>query len=632
MPTDLEKDFEEAFSHDYDYWFPWISEAHTDLKHAFDNPWTEEDIAYFREQNREVLHFPIIRRILLLISGYERRNRLTLKITGSEKSDEAIASQLTGLIMPMMENNGGHMVVSDCFELGALCAGMGLIEPFFDRKGDIQFHREFYNQFLLDPNFRKRDLTDAQHLIVHRPDLDKEVIKSLIPGDKRHRAIDQIIKSPETSLGLPFGSTFNRGDDDKGTLSWFWERVTKKVDVVAIRSTGQIFVWKGSKKELKGIMQSERGQDLDTWSDFKDTVRLGMLLNGIEIWKGDDPNKIDDYPYVLCAGTFVPEYDNAAIKLQGIVRGLRDAGKELDKRISKILDIIDSQVTTGFIAEEGSLVNKDDIHASGQGKGIWVKDGKMGSVEKIQPGDIPAGLFQLNNDLQGLVNQIAGINESMFGTDETKAQVSGFLLKLRQGAGLVALQGLFDNLRFTKKQLGFKIAKMIQRNYSEQKIERIINKPLAEGFFKMDLARFDITPEEGVLTSTQKQMHYAELRQLKEAGAPIPWKYILEQYGAQFPEELMQAIQEAEQQQAEAGKQALQEKQLLDEQRRAKIAADLGRAGERQTQEEENRTNSALNRAKTMREIQDMDRQNQLDLLDRVIQLENIRQPQKAAG
>ncbi len=625
LASDKEKDFESAFNDAYDFWFPWIEEAHTDIKHAIDNPWTAADRQKMRDEKREILHFPVIRRVVKLITGYERRNRLTLKISPAEGSDKQIASQLSGLIMPMMENRMGHQVVSDCFEFGALMAGAGLIEPYLDRKGDIQFNREFYNQFLLDPNFRRRDLKDCRHIIIHKPDMHIDEIKSLVPG--KGTRIKEIIKSPESGLGLPYGASYNRGDEDKGTLSYFWERTTKEIQFLGNRELGQQFEWTGTKKALKEVVQRYQG-NIQTWTDFKDTVKLTVLVNGQEVWKGPDPNGIDDYNYVLCAGYYVPEYDDAAAKLQGIVRPLRDCGKELDKRLSKILDMIDSQIQTGMIAEEGALVDNDQIHGSGQGQGVWVKQGKMGMVEKIEPSDIPAGLFQLNNDLQGMVNQIAGINESMFGTEELKAQVSGYLLKLRQGAGLVSLQDLFDNLRFTKKQLGFTIAKLLQANYSKAKIERILNKPLAPGFFKEDLTRYDIVPEEGILTSTQQQAHYVELRQLKESGAPIPWKYILEQYQSSMPDELMQAIQQAEQQQAQASKQAQQEKQLLDRMRSAKIEADLGRAGERRTQEEENRTNATLNRAKTMAEIQDMDHQKQMDLLDRVIAIENLnRQP-----
>ena len=623
MPTDREKDFEEAFNNSYDYWFPWIEAAHTDFKHAIDNPMTEADRQKLRDENREILHFPVLRRIVKLITGYERRNRLTLKIGPAEGSDDRVAGQLTGIVMPLMENQRGHEVVSDAFEMGALIAGANLIEPYFDRRGDIQFARKFYNKFLLDPNFTRRDLKDCRYIIIHEPDMAAEVIKSLIPGGGGK--IDEILKSPESGTKIPYSSTYSRGDEDKGTLSYFWERTTKKVDIVGNDRTGQTFIWTASKKELKEVLDRYKG-NLRSWSDHLETVKLTVLVNGQEVWSGDDPNGIDDYPYVLMSGYFYPEYDDAAVKLQGIIRPLRDCGREIDKRLSKILDIIDSQVQTGLMAEEGALVHKDMIHASGQGRGIWVKEGKWGKAEKIQPGDIPPGLFQLNSDLQGLINQIAGINESMFGTEEIKAQVSGYLLKLRQGAGLVSLSDLFDHKGDTLKQLGFKLIKMVQANYSRQKVQRILNKPVAPNFYTDDLTRYDLVPQEGIYTPTQRQMHYAELRQLKEAGAPIPWKYILQNYQGQMKEELLQAIDQAEKEQQAAQQESLKEKQLLDQMRRAKIDADLGRGAERRSQEQENRAGAVLDRVKAARQIQEMDLNDQLAVIDRLLKATEIKQ------
>jgi len=619
--TDAEKDFQDAFNQAYDYWFPWIEAAHTDFKHAIDNPISETERQRLRDENREVLHFPVLRRIVSLITGYERQNRLTLKIAPAEGEDDQVASQLTGVVMPLMENHWGHEVVSEAFEKGSMITASNLIEPYFDRNGDIQFARKFYNKFLLDPNFTRRDLKDCRYIIIHEPDMDADSIKSLIPGGENK--IDEILKSPESGTKLPYSSTYSRGEDDKGTLSFFWERTTKRVDLIGNAQTGKSFIWTGKKESLYEILQRYQG-NLRSWSDYIETVKLSVFVNGWEVWKGGDPHKIDDYPYVWMGGYFYPDYDDAAVKLQGIIRPLRDCGRELDRRLSKILDIIDSQVQTGLMAEENALVNPDMIHASGQGRGIEITEGMWGKVEKIPSGDIPPGLFQLNNDLQNLVNQIAGINESMFGTEEINAQMSGYLLKLRQGAGLVSLQTLFDNLRFAKKQLGFKLIKMIQANYSRSKVQRILNKPVAPDFYKQDLARYDITPEEGILTTTQRQMFYTELRQLKEAGAPIPWDFILKHYQSALPDELLQAVKQAEQQQSQAAQQAMAEKQKLDQMRTAKINADNARAAERDAQVGENRAGAVLDRVKAMKVLQGMDFQQQMDLLDRVIKIEEI--------
>ena len=621
--NDREKDFEEAFNNSYDYWFPWIEAAHTDWKHAIDNPMTEAERQKLRDENREILHFPVLRRIVKLITGYERRNRLTLKIGPAEGSDDRVAGQLTGIVMPMMENQRGHEVVSDAFEMGALIPGANLIEPYFDRRGDIQFARKFYNKFLLDPNFTTRDLKDCRYIIIHEPDMAAEAIKSLVPGGGKR--IAEILKSPESGTKIPYSSTYGRGKEDKGTLSYFWERTLKKVDMVGNNQTGQTFIWTASKKELKKVLGRYKG-NLLTWTDRMETVKLTVLVNGLEVWSGDDPNGIDDYPYVFMGGFFYPEYDDAAVKLQGIIRPLRDCGREVDKRMSKILDIIDSQVQTGMIAEENALVDKNMINASGQGRGIWVKEGKFNCVQKMESGDIKPGLFQLNSDLQGLLNQIAGINESMFGTEEIKAQMSGYLLKLRQGAGLVSLQDLFDNLRFAKKQLGFKLIKMVQANYSRRKVQRILNEPPAPEFFTDDLARYDLVPQEGILTATQQQMYYAELRQMKTEGAPLPWKYIIEQMGGQMKHKTLEAIDQAEKEQQAAQQQAMKEKQRLDQMRTAKINADNARAKERDAQVGENQAGAVLDRVKAAREIQKMDLDDQLAIVDRLIKAAELRQ------
>ncbi len=624
--SDKEKDFESAFNDAYDQWFPWITEAHTDFKYFIEDPWTEQDKQYYRDQNREILNFNVTRRIVKMVTGYERRNRLALKIGGSETSDDQVASQFTGVVMPIMENSRGYEVMSDAFEMGSLVAGANLVELYTDRKGDIQFSRKPYNKYLIDPGFTRRNLKDAGYIIIHEEGMLVEDVKSLLPG--KSAIIDRYAKQTESQITLPYSAYQNKGRETalRCNYSAFWERKTKPVTYMGNPETGVKFVWTGTKKSLKEVLQRYGGQ-IRTWDDYIETVELSCLVNGKCVHKGPDPNKIDDYPFVFVGGFFYPEYDKMSVKLQGIVRPIRDPQREVSKRVSKILDMIDSQVSTGFIAEVGVLVDPDDIHASGQGKGIHIKEGKWGKIEQIVARDIPAGLFQLNRDLQTFVQDIAGVNDSLTGTDEMKAQLSGYLMKLRQGAALTVLQDLFDNNRFSKKQLAFKLCKMIQANYPKHKIERIIGKPISPEFYTTDLTQYDITPMEGRLTETQKQAFYVELREAKKEGAPIPWTAIFKWFPSSLPEELMQIIKQSEQQQQQASQEQLKEKQLLDQMRGAKISADLGRGKERQSQDTENKANAVLLRAKTMKELDQMDFDKQMEMIDRLLEFEKLNQP-----
>jgi len=622
--ADKQKDFDEAFNNAYDLWYPWLNEAHTDFKYVLKDPWTEADRNYFQKQNREILNFNITRRIVKLISGYERKNRLVLKIGPSERSDDTVANQLTGIIMPLMENNHGYEVVSDAFEMGSLITGMNLVEPYLDRLGNIQFARKPYNKFLLDPHFTRRDLKDCSHIIIHEEGMLTEDVKSLIPG--KDKLIEEYAKADSATGILPFSAYRGRGREEGKRCNYqeFWERTTKKIKILANRRAGQKFVWRQSKEELEQIT-SQYPLQLVSYDDYIETVKFSAFVNGrCVVNKIDDPNKIDDYPHVLVAGFWYPEYDDYSVKLQGVVRPTRDPQRELSKRTSKILDIIDSQVSSGFMAEENTLVNPDDIHASGQGKGIWLKDGAL-SQNKVQErriSDIPQGLFQLNHDLQALINEIACVNDSMFGTEELKQQMSGYLMKLRQGAGIVALQDLFDNLRFAKKQLGFKLIKFFQKNYSPQKIFRIINEMPAPNFYTDDLSQYDCTPQEGILTETQHQMFYVELLHLKQAGFAIPEEVIIEAAPIQFKKKLKQSILKAQQQQRQIQAEQLREKQLLDQMRQAKIAADFGRASEREANVEEHKADAALARIKTAKELEQMDWDRLMDLTDKLKTLE----------
>lgn len=644
---DKEKDFQEAFNDAYDQWFPQMSEAHKDLKYYLDTPFTAEDRAYLREQNREVLNFNITWRIIKMITGYERRNRLSLKIGPSEGSDDMVTSQLTGLVMPLMENNSGYEIVSDAFEFGACVTGANLIEPYIDRLGNIQFSRKFYNKFLLDPGFTRRDLRDCGFIIIHEEGMLTSDVKTLLPG--KDEKVEELAKAEGGDEKLPFSAYKGRGKDEgkRCNYSEFWERTTKKVKMFANRQNGMQFEWDGKDERLSGLLQLHPMQ-LVSYEDQKETVTFSAFVNGRLAHKGPDPNKIDDYPHIFVGGFWVPEYDDYAVKLQGNVRRLRDPQREVSKRISKILDIIDSQVSTGRVAIEGDLVEKDDIHSSGQGKGVWLKSDGPGAAlpiserfHEMKMGDIPAGLFQLNHDLQSLINDIGCVNDSMFGTEELKQQMSGYLMKLRQGAGLVALQDLFDNLRFSKKQLGFKLVKILLANYSPQKIRRIINQQPA-GILGMaikertlladEVARYDCTPQEGILTETQRQMFYTELLNLLKAGFSIPEEVILEAFPTQFPEKIKQALVQASRQKQQMMVQQMKEKQILEKLRGAKIAADVGRAEERHANVEAHHSKAALDKVKIMKELEGKDTDKLMQFLKMVSDFEIATQKNRIAA
>jgi len=186
---------------------------------------------------------------------------------------------------------------------------------------------------------------------------------------------------------------------------------------------------------------------------------------------------------------------------------------------------------------------------------------------------------------------------------------------------LVGLQDLFDNLRFTKKQFCFKLCKFIQANYKPYKIARIINEMPVPQFYTEDLTRYDLTPQEGILTATQQQMFYVELLQAKKEEAPISWRMIFENFPVQMPEKFLRELEANEQRENQAQQELMREKKLLDQMREAKIHADIGRGDERRANIEEHHADAMLARIRSAKEIEGMDFEHELAAVDRLIEL-----------
>ena len=181
-------------------------------------------------------------------------------------------------------------------------------------------------------------------------------------------------------------------------------------------------------------------------------------------------------------------------------------------------------------------------------------------------------------------------------------------MKLRTGLSLVTLQDLFDHNRAAKAQIGRKTCKLIQKNYSRQRFERIIGEPAHADFRKQDLTKYDMVPQEGLYTSTQKESFFVELRQAKADGMPIPWSWIARYWPTPLAPKLLEAIQEAEQRQNEQQAELMQEKKLLDEMRRAKIDKDISQAEENRANVQEHEGDAVLSQVKVITEIQEIEK------------------------
>jgi len=579
---DTKQDFNEAYRTAVQYWHPFWVQAKRDLEFSLGEQHTTAAKLYLQQQRREALVFNKTKRVVKMITGYERKHRYSLTVEPVENSDEIVAGQLTGCVMWNMQYLNGYNVMSDCFEQGALKTGINLLAIYLDYSedpinGDIRFRRIPYNAFLLDPNFTGRDLSDCGWLTT-RQYLARDIIKILLPGQANE--IEKL-NSKGRDLKYPY-LPMRKDMYGKDLLSYdgFWVRTATERTMIIDKVTGDTHVWRGDKKRLDLFMRDSNAQAPDRFTTAKTwgwKVELNILVNDIPLYHGPDPFGLDDFPYVPIIGYWDPEYDKAELKLQGVVRSIRDPQTEANRRRLKLLDMIDSQIASGWKAKEGAAVNPEALYRAGQGEVVWVKkDGNLTDIEKIVPPDIPAGMFQLMETLDKDLMEIPGANSELFGMPENDdIQIAGILAKMRMGAGLTTLQDLFDNYQLSNKMVGNKLIKIIQKNWSPAKIMRIINEQPAPEFYRPSFGKYDAVPSEGLLSDTQKQLYFSHLLYLRAQGAPIPWTAIFDAAPIQGKQRLQQYIAAQEEGQKQQQMLEMRDKKLVQGMMQAKIFSDI---------------------------------------------------------
>jgi len=536
-------------------------------------------------RTRKNFSFNHIRRITNLLSGYQRRTRKSMKATPVENSDQSTADQLTKLLSSATRNANILDVVSEAYN-GAMVTGMNLMQVWVDYRndpisGDIRVDNCSYNSFIMDPYFRKRDLSDC-NAMWKRSFLTKDAVISLIPDKKE-------IIEPMTSYYndgkfpyLPENELLN-----KNLLAYdeFYYRDYRKQKLLVDVNLGETLEWTGSDEALREFLSMyPQVKVIDT---NVPTVKLALLVNGSVVYDDVNPLGIDTYPFVPVFGYFDPDVYNFPLRIQGIVRGLRDTQYLYNRRKIIELDYAESVATNGYIYKESSLVDPDAPMKTGQGRMIRLKkNADMGDFVPIPQNEIPSSWPQLTEALGREFQEISGASEELLGVaDDFK---SAALAKQRHGWALIQQQTLFDQLDHSQKLLGEVIVKVIQNNYTPGKVRRIIGEEPTQEFYSKKFAKYDIAIEEGFDTATQRQQAFTELVVLKELGIEIPDSAMINAANIQNKDELLQAIdqqkQEVAQMQQQQAQAAMAEQQATMNMMNAKAEADQALAKTRDSE------------------------------------------------
>jgi len=312
-----------------------------------------------------------------------------------------------------------------------------------------------------DPEARKYDMSDASYVC------DAEWV------DK----FDLVNAFPEHEELIEASTAIYDSDepDERGDRVYWYDNTTSKVRLVRMwyrASTHREDVTDWGEKRRKRIRQ----------------IRVASYLGDLVLEDVESPYKHGFLPLIW----FLPDWDGEGDIPRGVVRDLKDPQREINKRRSQLLHILNTMANRGWLVAEGSLSPEQErkMEILGSAPGVMVKyNGTPPTAFDMT--QLPTAFAQIEQASTDDLKEISGINEEMMGMN-VPASASGRAIELKQQAAITSIAGMLDNLRRTKKQVmrmlwGYRGRPgLIQQFMTEETVIRITQDDGKPGFARLN--------------------------------------------------------------------------------------------------------------------------------------------------
>lgn len=665
---EIKTEFQENYRYSHDYWAPFVKDAEVYTMAASGYTWSESERRSLQKEGREPVELNIMRRPISFFSGWLRDNVNSIIYSPVEGSDAKTADQFTELSYYTWDKGRGYENFLDgwdeSFKSGISLCGLQMDYSRDFIGGDVSFYKRTYNSFYLDPTFENMSLVDCSFAIT-RDLISRDYAKQLLPFvDQKH--IEEIAGSFRDDKFMSYHPQFSTFSRNKNLLAYdqYYKRVTKtRKFLVDMESSFYRDITDLPADELKklkegmGRLKQDRNDseileldaseipNVEIMDVERPFVELNIMLNGERVYTGDDKTGINEtYPFVPLITYFEPSIWMPSQRIQGMASTTWSTQRQFNKRHMKIIDMMDSTISTGYKYIIGSVPDATDLQQTGSNRLIGIDADReaapegLNSVQELQGGGANPALMEYQAVLDKLSLTLGGVTEASLGMDEhSNTLVSGRLAQVKIAQNLQSNRKVFDNIDNSQQLLGSLVLKAIQHNYSPGKIQRILNEEPTEQFYEKQFDQYDAVVKEGVRSKSQKDAYYYELVNLKKDGiVDVPQGEIVRALGMAGISDLQQAIEQQQEQQAEQQKKVDEQERMalelmnsqkeenlaLAQARRARVLGEVGLYEERISEAAENRSQAALARAKTISEIATLEDDRIIKVLEFVNSLE----------
>lgn len=481
----------------------WQNEARQDfLFRDGTGQWTEQEKRILEEEMRPALTFNLTKSSVDLIMGMNEDNRVNFRCTPVEPQDDFLCEVLNQIYDWVKENYEFEDEEDAALESAAIC-GRGYVGVDFvpdpKRFGEVILQEVAIpvHEIHFDPAARKPDLSDAGYICWDRW-LTPEDFKMRYPKYSNNK-IQALIESGRNyyvsgTMGGPADLFEEQLPVDRDTSDYtrpldlnYYDRTRRMIRLIHMEyweSYKRFFAFNpetGQFEEFDGklIKKIKKNYEAKYGIPFEYEVLMDKHVKWLQ-FIGDDILYDNASPLPFDGFSVVPMFAFKDVSQRsanhfGIVRLMKDPQKEINKRWSQALNLLNQQVQPGVFAEVDAFMDLEQAQASMKEPGsvTLLNSGGMGKMQERGMPTFPNAPMQMEEFSQEIMRKITGINPDLLGQDRGR-QEPGVVVRLRQQQGTTLLKPLFRSYKKMRKQLFRRVLSIIMEFMPNEQLLRIM--------------------------------------------------------------------------------------------------------------------------------------------------------------
>lgn len=518
-------------------------------------PEVEKQLA--KNAGRPLLTMNEVRSKINILLGYQAANRTDIVYRPVESSDEISAEIYTRVVKAICEQNDYQFTESRAF-FDAATAGRGMFMVYFDvdedPEGKIRIEWFPWENVWMGPH-RRMDARDCD-VMYHARWITMEQAKRIFPdyADQITATYDED-RRDETGGDEEHPKIRRPGQehdffDSNNDARWseLINRTRKAVRLIErwMKVYDRAFVAANPRDDVYENLQDWSARDRAKVETIPGFTLIPRMATKMRITRMVADVVVDDgYPDLADPANFqsIPVYCyKTEDGWQSLITDMKDLQQLENKVHSQFADMINKISSVGWFYDAQTFVSpaeqrKFKRQASTPGFMIQVRNTSHVPV-RAEPPAIPMFMQSYVEAISQKMREVSNINLDIQGMNTDALSGAAMVEKKRQA--LIGNSFLFDNLALSKKLLGRVLLRMIVKNYSPERVMRVLEGENAKAPVEIrgkrldeysreeimaavqnpDPGKFDVITDESPYSPTMRRANAQEIARMVQNGVP----------------------------------------------------------------------------------------------------------------